>query len=148
MPNVQTNAKQDVALTAKAVLAVATLPNITAEEVEACAKACAAYTEAGKAQRKAEATRDKHLASIFEKALGLDLDVVKTLNPEQLAVKLTQRMTAKQFTYEKDFDVVNTGSRKSISWKEEYTKAAGEAATKAVEEAAQVGYSYVIAPKP
>jgi hypothetical protein len=127
------------------------LPAITAEEVQAAKKACAASSRLYRAQRAEEKKRDAALFQLFFKMGFASLEEVKAMSPERLAAEI-QRRQGVSFSFESDdakaFTVLKTWEGKRPDWKAQFLARVGPAIAAEVEKSTRPQYSYSIIDPP
>lgn len=88
---------------------------------------------------------DKRLARIVQVTLGIkDMDEFKLLTPEKVNKLFEKRYSEGAFTMEKGIAFLKKTSRVKLSYKDELTKAIGDAAVAQIVEDAPTRYSYTI----
>lgn len=119
--------------------------HITADEIDAVVFACNDYSLKSKLAKKAEEHRNKLLAGIFQKSLGImATDEIKRMDSGQVAKLVMERIANGLFTFEKEFNFKQTSARRAPNYQDHLIKAVGQAKVIEIQENEPLSYSYII----
>lgn len=143
MPSVMSKTGQ-VDLTVQAEL-LKELNHVTADEVDAAIAACVDYSTKSKASKIAEEQRNKLLAGLYQKVLGIkSIEEIKTMDGDALSKLVQERAAAGMFKLDKEFNFKQTSDRRSPNYQKELIKAIGQAKVIEIQQNEPHSYSYVV----
>jgi hypothetical protein len=126
---------------------VAGIGLLTKKTLEAARNACAGAAAAGKLKTAADKERDAALGQVFFELGFANMDRLKALCPDELAIAIKQSLVA-ECALETGaaglFVIVQTSAGKYPKWKEEFSACLGPAEVGRVESETAKQYSYAV----